>query len=211
MFEYTNTGSGDTPVLLKKIDSYYFYKDASYDNASASNNKQKMNYTTNPNGTWNVIAGSLFGMNYSVNFVGKFNGRWIVGGAKTVTEDAKVYPAIAISGLNQDFLTATWTVKMMGGGIGTNQTPARFYFVNNVVYMPNCGAYLFATGEQGDNDAETFYSYDLNTFTNTSETNKKRIIGGEGYYGPQVIDGILYAESGAYRDTTGTTGNPLLR
>jgi len=207
IFDNTNSGSGSTPVLLKKIDSYYFYKDASYDNNTAMNNKAKMYRATNPNGTWTNMTGSSYGMNYSIGFVGKFNDRWFLGGAKTITDDAKIYPAVAYSGVGQDLTSATWTVKTMGSGVSTDSYPSRYHFVNNIIYMPKCGAYLFATGEQSDDDSARFYSYDLDTFTSLGTSLTKRI-GGE-QQNPRFVDGILYLASGAYRDVEGNTGNPL--
>ena len=213
VFANSNVGSGACPVILSKIGTDYFYRDSSYDNAQAMNNKSKMYHATNPTGTWTEIKGSDFGMNYSVNCVKKINNRWFIG--SSLVSGSTVYPAVAISEENQSFASATWTIRTMPNGIATSQNPSRYRFVNNVVYMPQSGAYLFVVGEEDDEEDEGYYTVDLfpttgtPTFTAFPTTTQAAPRVGGMWYHPRIVDGILYTASGAYRDIPGNTGNPL--
>lgn len=207
IFEKSTSGSGDTPVYLSKEGNYFFLHDFAYDNITTYNHTKKTYYATDPNDTWkqmDSIGGSS--VTEDMLFVGgirRINGRWFVGGAVRDEESGLQYPAVAISNVDDDFLTATWTVHSMGDGISTPEYFSHYLIVNNITYMPTSGAYLFAAGEQYDSDTVHFYSYDLENFSATTHA-----IGGSSEQ-PKCIDGVIYTTSGAYKDTAGNTGDPL--
>lgn len=203
IFEESTTGSGATPVYLHKEGDYFFLHDFAYDNATSYNHTKKTYYTTDPNGTWSQTASSpISGMTY-IGGIRQLNGRWFVGGVVRDTENSVYRPAVAISNVGDDFITATWTIKTMGDGISEPQYNSRHKIVNNILYMPNCGAYLFAAGEQDDQDELHFYSYDLETFAETTHA-----IGGSSAQ-QKYVDEVIYLTSGAYKDIAGNTGDPL--
>lgn len=208
IFEESTSGSGDTPVYLSKEGNYFFLHDFAYDSITAYNHTKKTYYTTDPNGTWsrletNSTAGIFVPNLYFTGGIRLLNRRWFVGGVVRDTENSVYWPAVAISGIGEDLIGATWTIKTMGDPTAQPQYFSRYNTVNNILFMPKCGAYLFAAGEQQDEDSLHFYSYDLNTFYSTTHA-----IGGSSDQ-QKYIDNTIYLTSGAYKDIPGNTGDPL--
>ena len=208
IFEESTSGSGDTPVYLSKEGNYFFLHDYAYDSITAYNHTKKTYYTTDPNGTWsrletNSSAGIFVPNLYFTGGIRLLNRHWFVGGVVRDTENSVYWPAVAISGIGEDLIDATWTIKTMGDPIAQPQYFSRYNAVNNILYMPKCGAYLFAAGEQEDADSLHFYSYDLNTFYSTTHAI------GRSSDQQKYIDNTIYLTSGAYKDIPGNTGDPL--
>lgn len=203
VFDDQNYSGGESPVYIHKEGSYFVANDNAYDNASAMNHRARVYITTDPNNEeWTDLADLTIGALRYKNSITYADGRYIVGG--DINEGDTQAPAYAYSKKGEDLLNATWTTKKLGDGVASG-TPARYILVNNIVWMPKCGAFLFACGEQGGEDTAHYY---VRHIASTLVYTTTKAIGGttnETLY----VDGILYTPSGAYRDDAKVKGDPL--
>ena len=197
-----NYSGGETPVYIHKEGQYFVLNDNAYDNATAMNWRAKTYIATDPNGTWTDLSTLTIGTLRYVNSVKYADRRYIVGG--DINETDTQSPAFAYTGQGEDLTNATWTTKKVADGVASG-TPARYIVVNNIVWMPKSNAYLFSCGEQGVGSTESkYYRRSLTGMTHA-------LSAALGSTTPETLytDGILYTQSGAYKDEATNTGSPF--
>ena len=203
IFDDQNYSGGQTPVYIHKEGQYFVINDNAYDNATAMNHRARMYVTLDPNNEeWTDLADVTIGDLRYKNSLTYADGRYIVGG--DINEGDTQAPAFAYAGQGEDLLSGTWTTKKVADGVASG-TPARYILVNNIVWMPKSNAYLFSCGEQGAGSTESkYYRRSLTGMTHA-------LSAALGSTTPETLytDGILYTQSGAYKDEATNTGSPF--